>query len=176
VQAELVAPEAADDPTGLTAWPSRVVLRYSLAPDEAAVDLTCWVQGKAANRRPEALWLSFAPAAPQDNGWRLDKLGQAVDPHDVIDDGGRYLHGVGRGATYCDADGGFSLDSLDAHLISPGGRGLLRFDNEPLELRGGLHVNLYNNLWGTAFPQWYDQDMRFRFRIRLDQTGTGALR
>ena len=32
-------------------------------------------------------------------------------------------------------------------------------------LNGGIHANLYNNLWGTAFPQWYDDDGVARFQI-----------
>lgn len=171
VHVELETPPPAVDRTRLTAWPARVTLRYTLAPDEAAIDLTCWVTGKTANRRPEALWLSFLVAGQDRNGWRMDKAGERIDPHDVIDGGGRYLHGVGRGATYRDAGGGFDLESLDAHLVSPGGFGLLRFDDEPLDLTEGMHVNLYNNLWGTAFPQWYDLDMRFRFRVRLHESG-----
>jgi len=166
--AELTPPPDADDPERLTAWPRRVVARYAVGgPGEASIDVTVWVAGKPANRRPEAMWLSFGVDAPAPHGWRLDKLGQALDPHDVVDDGGRYLHGVGRGAQYRDEDGGLDLLTPDAHLVSPGGRGLLRFDNDPLDLSGGMHVNLYNNLWGTAFPQWYDLDMRFRFRLTL---------
>ena len=28
---------------------------------------------------------------------------------------------------------------------------------------GAMHVNLYNNVWGTNFPMWYEEDARFRF-------------
>jgi hypothetical protein len=41
------------------------------------------------------------------------------------------------------------------------------FDNDLPQMQEGVHVNLYNNLWGTAFPQWYGEDMRFRFVIRV---------
>ncbi len=167
VVVEVQPPPQADDPERLSAWPERLVLRYCPIPSTAGLDITCWVMGKKANRRPEALWLSFAVNGNDPGGWRLDKLGQSVDPHDVVSGGGRYLHGVGSGARYGDAAGGFQLIMLDAHLVSPGGRNLLRFDDEPLDLSGGMHVNLYNNLWGTAFPQWYDRDMRFRFQIVL---------
>jgi hypothetical protein len=26
-----------------------------------------------------------------------------------------------------------------------------------------MHFNLYNNVWGTNFPMWYEDDARFRF-------------
>ena len=31
----------------------------------------------------------------------------------------------------------------------------------------GLHVNLLNTVWSTNYTQWYDDDARFRFRVRL---------
>ncbi len=168
---ELLPPPDAEGPAGqLTSWPRRVQLAYRLVPGAAALDVTCLIAGHRANRRPEALWLSFDFAAESLEGWRLDKAGESVDPRDVVDDGGRRVHGIGRGIEYRDATGGFDLDSLDAHLVCPGDKGLLRFDNDPINPCAGLHFALYNNLWGTAFPQWYDADMRFRFRIRLAGT------
>ena len=58
-------------------------------------------------------------------------------------------------------------DALDAPLVAPGQRSLLDFNNQQPDMREGVHVNLYNNLWGTAFPQWYGSDMRFRFVIKV---------
>jgi hypothetical protein len=64
------------------------------------------------------------------------------------------------------------IETLDAplvsftdifHLISyDGGRSAAR------PAPGGVtaaHLNLYNNLWGTAFPQWQKSDAAFRFRV-----------
>jgi hypothetical protein len=113
------------------------------------------------------MWLSFSPSAPEEDGWRFVKVGQPVSPHDVIRGGGLHLHAVTRDVIYRDAQGTFTLETLDAPLVSPGQRGLLVFDNQLPEMREGIHVNLYNNLWGTAFPQWYGDDMRFRFVVRI---------
>jgi hypothetical protein len=30
-----------------------------------------------------------------------------------------------------------------------------------------MHVNLFNNVWGTNFRMWFDEDARFRFVLRL---------
>lgn len=172
VAVELHRGEAQDD--GCTAWPSRVVVGYEAVPDEAALDIRLWIQGKAANRRPEALWLSFDLKESSEGEWRIDKVGQSIDPMDVVEDGGRRLHGIGSGVSYADARGGVHIDSLDAHLVSPGERGLLRFDHDPLRRGGGMHFALYNNLWGTAFPQWYGADMEFRFRLTLTGDSAGG--
>ena len=74
--------------------------------------------------------------------------------------GGRWLHGVGEGAT---ADGGrLRLLSPDAHLVAPGEPLLYAFPDRQPELAGGLHLNLVNNLWGTNFPMWCGDDLAFR--------------
>jgi len=44
---------------------------------------------------------------------------------------------------------------------------LLNFTDEQSDLLGGIHFNLYNNVWGTNFPMWYEKDARFRFLLRF---------
>jgi hypothetical protein len=156
--------QASENPE-MTAWPEAVALRYRLVPDAAAAEIEVWITGKKANRRPEAMWFSFYANAPSGDGWRLRKLGQWIEPNDIVDDGGRRLHGVQDRVQYKDLEGGLVLETLDAHLVSVGEKGLLRFDNDPIDPLGRIHVALYDNLWGTAFPQWYDRDMYFRFRL-----------
>ena len=62
-------------------------------------------------------------------------------------------------------------------LVSPGDIDhLLRYDDhdsQPDAVRGGMHANLMNNLWGTAFPQWYDDDGSARFEL-VDGGGSAA--
>jgi hypothetical protein len=113
------------------------------------------------------MWLSFSPDAPDPEGWLFEKVDRPVSPHDVIADGGRHLHAVTRHVSYRDGKGSFTLETLDAPLVAPGERALLTFDNQPIDMRQGVHVNLFNNLWGTAFPQWYDDNTQHRFVIRL---------
>ena len=142
-------------------------MEIRLPESEPAVEIVFQCFNKRANRLSEAMWLSFSPSAPEEDGWRFVKVGQPVSPHDVIRGGGLHLHAVTRDVIYRDAQGTFTLETLDAPLVSPGQRGLLVFDNQLPEMREGIHVNLYNNLWGTAFPQWYGDDMRFRFVVRI---------
>jgi hypothetical protein len=167
VVAELRLPQAEAALAGLVSWPERLTMEILLPADEPTVRITFQCFNKPANRLPEAMWLSFAPDAPDEEGWRLEKVNRPVSPHDVIADGGLHLHAVTRIVSYRDAQGSFTLETLDAPLVSPGQRGLLVFNNQLPEMHEGVHVNLYNNLWGTAFPQWYGDDMRFRFVIRV---------
>ncbi len=46
---------------------------------------------------------------------------------------------------------------------------LLDFHDRLPDMNGGLHFNLYNNVWGTNFPMWFNDDMTFRFIIRRKQ-------
>jgi hypothetical protein len=116
---------------------------------------------KPACRLPEALWFSFSPISGQ--AWTLEKLGQMISPLDVVHNGNQRLHVVGNGAFYQDDARRLHIHSLDAALIALGKPVLLNFDSPGLLLDDGLHFNLYNNLWGTNFPMWYDEDSAFRF-------------
>ena len=164
---ELRMPQAEAALADLVSWPERLTMEIRLPDGEPAVEITFQCFNKSANRLSEAMWLSFSPVAPEEDGWRLEKVNRPVSPHDVIANGGLHLHAVTRNVSYSDAKGSFTLETLDAPLVSPGQRGLLVFDNNLPEMQEGVHVNLYNNLWGTAFPQWYGDDMRFRFVIRV---------
>ena len=59
-----------------------------------------------------------------------------------------------------------TIESLDAPLVAPGQPSLLDFNNNQPDMSQGVHFNLYNNVWGTNFPMWLEDDCRFRFRLR----------
>ncbi|HEX3527150.1 MAG TPA: DUF5054 domain-containing protein [Thermoanaerobaculia bacterium] len=111
---------------------------------------------KTSTRLPETIWLDFQPKPATDEGWSFCKLGQAIDPRQVVINGNRHLHGVWDGVSFCSpTDGSFFLQTLDAPLISPGRHEILDFDNDRAKPGDGVQVNLFNNLWGNDFPQWY---------------------
>jgi hypothetical protein len=60
-----------------------------------------------------------------------------------------------------------TAETLDAPLVALGERSLLNFTNMQPQLSGGMHFNLLNNLYGTNFRMWYDEDARFRFLLRV---------
>lgn len=146
--------------------PERVFVEYAFAATEPVLYLTVQWFGKPANRMPEAMWCSFAPVVADATAWRLDKMGREQSPLAVVRNGNRNLHAVQRGVLYHGADGDLAIESLDAPLVAPGRPRLLEFDNSLPDLRGGFHFNLHNNIWGTNFPLWYDDDARFRFSVR----------
>jgi hypothetical protein len=77
------------------------------------------------------------------------------------------MHAVWAGIQLFDGPNALEIDFIDTALVAPGDIDhLLRYSENnatPDPLRGGMHSNLFNNAWGTAFPQWYDDDGLIRF-------------
>jgi uncharacterized protein DUF5054 len=152
--------------------PRQLTLEMAFSRSEPQIGFTLQWFDKPASRLPEASWFSFVLS---DRGpdwrrsWRMDKLGQWISPYEVIRNGNRRLHAVGAGLKAEDSRHKVTVESLDAALVAPGRPTLLDFNNRQPDLREGLHFNLHNNLWGTDFPQWYDDDALFRFSLRFSR-------
>ncbi|MFH1498790.1 MAG: DUF5054 domain-containing protein, partial [Verrucomicrobiota bacterium] len=102
--------------------PAAVRLEWT-ALDERTLTLTLDWLGKPAVRLPEAYWLAFRPKLAADARWSYRKLGQWVDPRDVVAGGARELHAVEDDVRA----GDFTLTTLDAALVAPGTGSLLDF-------------------------------------------------
>lgn len=147
--------------------PQDFTLQYTFSSEqpEIAIDLQ-WFN-KSACRLPEALWFSFKPRITQNADWKIEKLGEEISPLDVVENGNRHLHATGKGVTCRDEGDLLTIFPLDSPLVAPGQPSLLNFTNQQPDLRGGMHFNLFNNLWGTNFPMWCEEDCRFRFRLKI---------
>lgn len=151
--------------------PHEVWLAISFPADRPGVQFDLQWFGKPANRLPEALWFSFSPVVnPKVMDWELEKMGRLVSPLEVIHNGNRKLHGVGESVLYVEENSRkLQIQTLDVPLVAPGDPSLLDFNNEQPRLENGMHFNLYNNIWGTNFPMWYDEDARFRFNLNFEE-------
>ncbi len=139
--------------------------RFPVGSDEPELTFS-WFK-KPASRIPEALWLKFSPANVTRGSWRIEKLGRWISPDDVILNGSRRLHAVQRGVR-CEAAGrGLMIESLDAPLVAPGMPALYDLNNRRPPMSRGVHFNLFNNIWGTNFPQWSAEPAMFRFVLKL---------
>jgi hypothetical protein len=147
--------------------PALFIVEVDLPKHEPTLLITLQWFGKRACRLPEAIWFSFAPAGTDSKGWFLEKMGQLISPLDVVRNGNRKLHGVERGIFYWEEGQELRIETLDAPLVAPGTPSLLDFNNTQPALDKGFHFNLLNNVWGTNFPMWYEDDARFRFVIRI---------
>ncbi len=166
IVARLEIEEAGEPASGVAAWPAEIYIELVLVKSEPAVHCTCSWFGKRANRLPEAIWLSFNPVARRTGNWLLSKVEQPVAPTDVVPGGNRHMHAVSNGLTYSDEQGRFSIETLDAPLLSLGEKTPIYFSNSQPDLAKGINFSLFNNGWGTNYIQWFGEDMQFRFTIR----------
>lgn len=148
--------------------PQKIYLQIAFPNDEARIVFDLQWFGKPANRLPEALWFSFNPIVSNSEGWRMSKMGTLISPLDVIENGNRKLHAVENLRCYHGDQIEVTLESLDAPLVAPGAPSLLNFNNGQPPLENGMHFNLYNNVWGTNFPMWFEDDARFRFVVQVN--------
>lgn len=125
--------------------------------DHVDFDFAWW--GKEASRVAEGSWLQFCPP---ENVCAVQKMGTWIRPDEVVRYGNRRMHAVDEGVRFENCE----LLTLDAPLVSVGERSLLKFPDTLPELDRGVYCNLHNNIWGTNFPMWYEDDSRFRFTLR----------
>ena len=150
---------------GRVGWPQRMYLELVLPDAEPVVEINFYWFDKPANRMPEALWLSFSPAASDPRGWLLNKSGSWISPFDVVSGGNRFMHALQTGLRYEGPEGGLAIETLDAPVVALGERMPVFFSRNQPDIAKGLHFSLFNNGWGTNYIQWFGEDMRFRFRI-----------
>ena len=163
--AELQIVDAASHRSGVVAWPGRMYLEVILPNAEPRIQVHfCWF-GKIANRLPEAMWLTYRPKAPEAQNWMLQKVDETVSPLQVVRGGNRHMHALANSIKYKDAQGSFSIETLDAPVVALGEQSPIYFSDEQPDISQGLHFSLFNNGWGTNYIQWFGEDMRFRFAI-----------
>ncbi len=163
--AELAIDDAGSEAKGLVAWPQSMYLELILPNAEPVVQLRFYALGKPANRMPEAMWLSFQPRAGSAANWILDKVNQPVSPLEVVRGGGRRMHAVTGNFTCRDGDHPLQIETLDAPVLAFAPQSPLNFSEDLPDLRQGVHVSLFNNAWGTNYPQWAAGDWMYRFTL-----------
>ena len=139
----------------------RIEIEYVLLDYSNELEVRVRWFGKQPERLPHALWCSFASSKSRSR-YAFRKMNEWVDPADVVSRGARTLHAVEEVVI----DGKVMLANLDSPLVAPGKPALLNFHNRKPDLKGGVHFNLYNNVWGTNFPMWFGDNMLFRYRIK----------
>jgi hypothetical protein len=163
--AELAIEDPASAAAGLVAWPASLYLEIVMPKDTPQLQIRFTSLGKQQNRLPEAMWLTFNPITTDPHGWELEKVGQPVRPSEVVRGGSRSMHAVSEQLRYRDARGAFELATLDAPVMALGARSPLDFSLELPTMQDGVHVSLFNNAWGTNYPQWCGGDWMYRFTL-----------
>ena len=126
---------------------------------------TVWLRDKHANRKPEALFLPLAFSSPA--MVQLKKIGTWVSPELVVEGGNRRCHAVQRIRITSPNGDGFIIEPLDTPLVAIGAPELLDFSRPGRFDR--LYLALYNNLWGTNFKMWYEENILCRVLITYER-------
>lgn len=124
---------------------------------------------KEASRLPDAYWLSIGFKPEISKTGLMEKVGRPVSPTEVVEKGGRHLHGVYPGISYTYQNSEIIVESLDCPIVSPGEPVLFDKLGKLPDPGKGWHFNLLNNKWGTNFRTWYDDDAKFRFVVRFEK-------
>jgi Domain of unknown function (DUF5054) len=165
VLAKMSVQDPASETRGLVAWPRSMYLELVAPKAERTLHVTFYVIGKAPNRMPESMWLTFKPQTSASPNWIFEKVDQEVSASDVVRGGGRSMHAVTSQLSCVDGEHLLDITTLDAPVVALGRRSPLNFSKDLPDLQLGAHVNLFNNAWGTNYPQWAGGDWRYRFTL-----------
>jgi hypothetical protein len=146
--------------------PAHIAVRYQFQKGSPDIHITIHLKGKQACRIAEALWWGFHPSHTTTGRTHLVKMGQEIAVGDIVGSGSRSLHAC-EAIVCTDSDGAaLQLDFLSSALVAPGRPSLLDFhDGVPDIAKDGFHANLFNNVWGTNFPMWHDDDVALEFKL-----------
>lgn len=105
---------------------------------------------------------NFVVNVPEAKGdFVVDKCGTEVNvERDIVDDANRILWAMDEYARI----GNVRLSSPDAPLVSFGKNAIMEFNGgKKRKYKPSFVVNLFNNQWGTNFPQWTEGNFVFEF-------------
>lgn len=139
----------------------RITVSVALPPLGEELLVRVALNGKAETPFVESGSLAL-PMGEDSPRWRFNKNGDLLDP----------AHHIGRGcnhALYCleacamaeDESGGLCVVTHDTPLCAIGETGIYAFRPTYEPHAPILYLSLYNNMWGTNFPQWLGGDLKF---------------
>lgn len=140
--------------------PRLIQIIYTLKENGLNIELS-WF-GKDANRLTEAVYFHLFPAGGK---FEIKKIGEWIDPYDIVENGGKNIHAVQYSRLKTE-NGNFIFTNRHSPLLSPGKGKILHYDNKVENIeKDGITYILQNNVWGTNFPLWYEDNARFDFTI-----------
>ncbi|KJE93927.1 hypothetical protein CAOG_004643 [Capsaspora owczarzaki ATCC 30864] len=151
--------------------PLHVYVQYDFSPASApagsVVATVTWLN-KTATRMPEAIWFSFNPSAPpaQPNAaWYFNKVGEWLSMDTMIVNGSAHISNVWDGVMLASSSHSLHIRSLDTGLVSYGSAWPFPTPLTRPTSTSSVSFNLFNNIWGTNYVMYYDEDAQFRFSL-----------
>lgn len=144
----------------------QVILTVTLPAEGDAFQVELALERKQATPYVESGSLVFP--LPGWSGCRLHKPCAVVDPEtDIAPCANHALLNMEEGITVLGETARLFIRPLDTPLVSVGSPGVYEYHRQfPRDRRPELWFNLFNNMWGTNFPQWIEGSFRFRYEVR----------
>ena len=93
-------------------------------------------------------------------------MGKEIDYNSTVSMGGKNLHAVEK-SVIKNGGGIFEIENIHSPIISIGQGKILEYDNKTENHeKDGISYLLCNNVWGTNFPLWYEDNAHFEFRLK----------
>lgn len=152
----------------------RLTLTVTLPAAEDTFDVELALEDKQATPFVESGSLIFPLAEEQ--AYRLGKPGVVIDPEtQIVSCANHALLNLEHEITALGDDVCLTVCAKDTPLASIGAPGIYDYQKEfPRNRKNQLWFNLFNNMWGTNFPQWIEGDLRFRFTLWGGTAGQAA--
>jgi len=144
--------------------PRKIYITYEVTEKKVKIYLAFF--GKDANRLPEALFMRLYPAI-EGNTLKYIKVGNPVNPFDVVERGNRNISAV-ESVRYMTKAGEVKIRNRHAPLVSLGAGKIYEFDNKYAGAKGGgISFILHDNIWKTNFPLWYEGNGYYETEISV---------
>ncbi len=141
--------------------PRLIQVLYTLTENGLEIGVS-WFN-KDANRLTEAMYLHLNPSS--EGEITLNKLGQWINPYDIVGMGGKKLSAV-KCVTLSKGENEYIIRNYHSPLFSAGKGKILEYDNKVEDIKkDGISFVLHDNVWGTNFPLWYENNAYFKFTI-----------
>lgn len=104
------------------------------------------------------------PFSEHSSGYLLNKPGAVIDPkEEIVQNANHVFYALENFAAASDDTCGVCVIGKDTPLLSIGETGVYKYRRKYKETAHSFYYNLFNNMWGTNFPQWVGGNLTYRF-------------
>ncbi len=142
----------------------KVMIEITLPPAGDEIYLNVSLQNKSETPYIESGSILF-PTDHKKKVYRVNKSNTVLDPTiDIEDDANHVLYCLENYISATDEESGICIVTKDTPLVALGETGIYQYrrsyssPEEPV-----MYFNLFNNMWGTNFPQWIGGDLSYRY-------------
>lgn len=139
-------------------------LEVTLPPMGEEVFVNLYLSNKNETPFVESGTLLF-PFAQEEVQYRINKSNVVIDPANDIQEGANHVfYCLENFLTMMGSQNGICIIAKDSPLVSLGDTGILEYRKNYVEPEEPIACfNLFNNMWGTNFPQWMEGNLSYRY-------------